>query len=63
MTIMHPLILSRTCEALARTKVHGLHAVREHDLVNSTCGWESEGREKDKMRNEEAHAAGRQRIK
>ena len=33
---------SRTCEAVARIKVHFLHAVGKHDLVDSTCGWEGE---------------------
>ena len=36
----HPLTLSRTCEALAPLEVHGLHAVGEHELVDSTCGRE-----------------------
>ena len=59
MTITHLLTLSRTCEALAEEEVHGLHALGEHDLVDSTCEREGKERKKDKMRNEEACAAGR----
>ena len=55
MTITHPL--SRTCEALAAVEVHTLHALREHDLVDGTCGGEGKERKKDKVRNEEAGAA------
>ena len=43
-------------------EVHTLHAVGEHDLVDSTCGREGEEREKETMRNEEASAAGRQNV-
>ena len=59
MTFTRPLTLSRTCEALADREVHGLHAFGEHDLVDGTCGREGEERKKDKVRNEEACAAGR----
>ena len=58
MTITHPEI-SRTCEARAAAEVHGLHAFGEYDLVDSTCGREGDEREKEKVRNEEACAAGR----
>ena len=58
----HSLTLSRTCEAPAVVEVNTLHAFRELDLVDSTCGWEGEEREKDKMRIEEASAAGRQNV-
>ena len=34
--------LSRTCEARAVRKVHTLHAVGEHELVDNTCGSEGE---------------------
>jgi hypothetical protein len=44
---------------MAAPEVHGLHALGEHDLVNCTCEREGKKREKDKMRNEEASAAGR----
>ena len=54
-----PPNFSRTCEAVAPCEDHTLHALGEHDLVDSTCGWEGEEREKDQMRNEEASAAGR----
>ena len=54
--------LSRTCDALAVGEVHTLHAVGEHDLTDITCGWEGEERKKDKMRIEEARAAGRQNV-
>ena len=37
MTITHLLTLSRTCEARAEEEVHGLHALGEHDLVDSAC--------------------------
>ena len=53
----HPLTLSRTFEAPACLEVHGLHAVGEHDLVDSTYGREGEERGKDKVRKEEALAA------
>ena len=52
----------RTFEATARIEVHGLHALGEHDLTDITCGWEGEERKKDKMRIEEARAAGRQNV-
>ena len=55
MIITHPK-LSRTCDALAALEVHCLHALGKHDLVDSTCGWESKEREKDKVRNEETRA-------
>jgi hypothetical protein len=42
--------------------IHTLHAFGEHDLVDGTCEWEGEEREKNKMRNEEASAAGRQNV-
>ena len=51
-----------TLEAIAVGEVHVLHALGEHDLVDSTCGREGEEREKDKVRNEEARAAGRQNV-
>ena len=41
---------SRTCDAIAVAEVHGLHALGEHDLVDSTC---RRREEKDIMRNEE----------
>ena len=59
MTITHSN-LSRTCDAVAVVEVHTLHALGEHDLVDSTCEREGEEREKETMRNEEASAAGRQ---
>ena len=62
MTITHPLTISRTFEATARLEVHGLHALGEHDLTDITCGWEDEERKKNKMRNEEARAAGRRNV-
>jgi hypothetical protein len=52
----------RTFEATARMEVHGLHALGEHDLTDITCGWEGEERKNNKMRNEEARAAGRQNV-
>ena len=58
MTITHLLTLSRTCEALAEAEVHALHAFGEYDLVDSTCGREGKERKKDKVRKEEACAAG-----
>ena len=51
------LTLSRTCEARAQVEVHILHAVGEHELVDSACGREGKERKKDKVRNEEARAA------
>ena len=39
-----------------------MHAFGEHDLVDGTCGREGEEREKEKMRNEEARAADRQKL-
>ena len=64
MNLTHPNSqpLSRTCEARAPSEVHGLHALGEHDLVDSTCRWEGEEMEKEKMRNEETHAAGLKTI-
>jgi hypothetical protein len=62
MTLTHPSTLCRTCDALAAEEVHALHALGEHDLVDSTCGKEGEEREKDKVRKEEASAAGRQNV-
>ena len=62
MTITHPLTVSRTCDALAVVEVHGLHAVGEHDLADVTCGREGDEREREKVRNEEASAAGRQNV-
>ena len=53
------LTLSRTGETKARLEIHVLHALGEHDLVDGTCGREGEERKKDKVRNEEACAAGR----
>ena len=50
---------SRTCEVLAPSEVHALHAHGEHDLVDSACGREGKERKKEKVRNEEARAAGR----
>ena len=58
MTITHTLSLSRTCEATAVREGHGLHAFGKYDLVDSACGREGDEREKDKVRNEEACAAG-----
>ena len=58
MTFNHPLFLSRTCEATAVAEVHSPHAFGEHDLIDSACGSEGKERKKDKMRNEEASAAG-----
>ena len=40
MNLTHPITLSRTCEAEAAGEAHVLHALGEHDLVDSTCGWE-----------------------
>jgi hypothetical protein len=62
MNITHPKNISRTCDALAALEAHCLHTLGEHDLADVTCGREGEGREKDKMRNEEARAAGRQNV-
>ena len=59
MATTHPLTVSRTCEAIALLEVHGLHAFGEHDLVDGTCGREGDEKEKEKVRNEEACAAGR----
>ena len=53
---------SRTCEALAQLEVHGLHALGEHDLVDSACRWEGEETENDKVRNEETRAADRKTV-
>ena len=53
MTITHPPN-RRTCDVLAVLEVHTLHALGEHDLVDSTCGREGKEREEDKVRNEEA---------
>ena len=61
MSITHPL-LGRTCEAVASMEVHTLHALGEHDLVDSTCRWEGEETEKETMRNKETSAAGRQNV-
>ena len=58
-SITHPLTLSHTCEALAVAEVHGLHSFGEYELVDSACGREGEEKESNKMRNEEACAAGR----
>ena len=59
MATTHPLTASRTCEAIALLEVHGLYAFGEHDLVDSA----SEGKaRKDKVRNEEACAAGRKNL-
>ena len=58
MTLTHPSTLCRTCDAIAVLEVHALHALGEHELVDSTCG-EGEESKKDQMRNEEARAAGR----
>jgi len=55
----HSSSTCRTCEARALTEIHCLHALGEHDLVDSTCGREGKEREKYKVRNEEARAAGR----
>ena len=41
MTFTH-ILLSRTCDAIAATEVHALHAHGEHDLVDSACGREGE---------------------
>ena len=41
-TFTHPLTLSRTCEALTEHKVHFLHALGEHELVDGTCGREGQ---------------------
>ena len=60
----HSSLTRRTCEALAVSEVHTLHAFGEHDLVDGACGREGEEREKDKVRDEEACAAESQkRIK
>ena len=58
----HPSTLCRTCDALAAEEVHALHALGEHDLVDSTCRWEGEEAEKETMRNKETSAAGRQNV-
>ena len=62
MILTLPLIVSRTCEALAVTEVHALHALGELDLVDGTCRKEGEKREKEKMRNEGRAAAGLKTI-
>jgi hypothetical protein len=36
MNLTHSLTLSRTCDAFAVVEVHTLHALGEHDLVDST---------------------------
>ena len=59
MTITHTLTLGLTGEAFAVAEVHGLHAFGKHELVDSACGRGGEEREKEKVRNEEACAAGR----
>ena len=56
------LTLSRTCEACAVAEVHVLHSFGECQLVDSACGWECKVREKDKVRNEEACVAVRQKL-
>jgi hypothetical protein len=62
MNLPHPNF-SRTCEAFAAQEVHFLHALGEHELVDSACRWEGEETEKEKMRNEEARAADRNLFK
>ena len=57
MTII--LYFCRTCEALALFEVHTLHAVGEHDLVDSTLRVGRQGEGNDKVRNEETRAADR----
>ena len=52
------LTLSHTCDGPAVLEVHTLHAHGEHDLVDGACGKEGKERENDKMRKEEASAAG-----
>ena len=49
--------LCRTCEATAPPKVHVLHSIGEHELVDGACGREGKERKKDKVRKEEACAA------
>ena len=71
-TLTRPSSQPRTCEPpnifravpcpFAFPEVHALHSLGEHDLVDSTCGWEGEKKGKDKVRNEEACAAGRQNV-
>jgi hypothetical protein len=53
-------LLSRTCDAPAEHEVHGLHAHGKVHLPDIPCEkGRMEGRKKmDKMRNEEACAAG-----
>ena len=57
MTITHPLTPSRTCEARAVVEVHTLHSFGEYDLIDGTCGREGDEK-RNKVRNEEACAAG-----
>ena len=58
MNLTHSLTLSRTCDAFAAVEVHTLHALGEHDLADVTCGREGKERGKEKIRNEDACAAG-----
>jgi hypothetical protein len=61
----HSLTLSRTCDALALVEEHGLHAHGKVQLGDIPCGERKYGkakRGKDKLRNEEASAAGRQNV-
>ena len=53
------MTLNRTCDALAPTEVHTLHAVGEHDLVDSTLRVGGKEKENEKMRMEGRAAAGR----
>ena len=62
MNLTHPLTLSRTCEALAEAEVYALHTPGKHDLVDLACEGEGKERKKEKMRNEEARAAGLKTI-
>ena len=55
-------LVDGTCEFIAAAEVHFLHAFGEYDLVDGTCGREGKEREKDKVRNEESRAAGRQQY-
>ena len=61
MNLTRPFLF-RTCEVPAAAEVHLLHAFGEHDLVDGTCGRKGEERKKEKVRKEEACAAGRKKL-
>jgi len=62
--ILPSLILTfgRTCEARAVEEDHFLHALGKHELVDGACGKEGGERQKNKVRKEEASAAGLRTI-